>query len=147
MDPRSSTGSTRKGSKMARSRTLLVLVLALGSTLGIFATATAPAVAAKVSSYIKGGGEAGEVREPAFVFKRNNGKLNVAEVERQLFKIPHEYGEPFAVTSTDNGAMVWYRSEKLGVRNVVLLTGQRQPVHVLQVDPITKKKSEDNPGR
>ena len=134
-------GIDMKGAAMARSRTLLIL--ALGSTLGFIGTATGPAIAAKVSSFVRGGGNAGGVQEPRFIYRTNNGELQFVDVERSLLKIPHEYGEPFAVTSQDGAATVWYRSEKLGVRNVVVMTANRQPVHILQTEPITKKKSEE----
>ena len=91
---------------------------------------------------IQGGGYAGKVREPDFAFTYNNpaNRLSVT-ISRELFKVPEEYGEPFAVTVENSQTMVWYRHPELGVRNVIL-EKDRQLVHILPRSPL---KSEAPP--
>ena len=128
---------------MHRSR-ISITSLAIGALLGFSLVAAGPAVAKGVSSMVRGGGDAGSVSEPRFIFKTNKGEPRSIEVERALLKIPTEYGEPFAVTSQDGKRIVWYRHPTLGVRNVIIL--QNQLVHVLQVENKVKKSELSETG-
>ena len=111
-----------------------------GVVVGAILVSAGPAIASKSQALVHGAGWAGKVREERFIFRQNNGPRAAVDVERNLVKVPAEYGEPFAVTMEGTDIMVWYRSPTLGVRNVRMI-GNQELVHVLQADSIDPKKS------
>ncbi len=114
-----------------RPNRLTVLSIGLGAMLGATLAMTGPAMAQIATQWISGGGFAGKVAEPAFLYNHNDGPKLVVATQRDLFKLPDDYGEPFAVTSVNNKTVVWYRNPELGVRNVII-EGDRRLVQVIQ---------------
>ena len=131
--------SARRGARIASSLPAFVI----GGFLGIVLFASAPAIARTAAQWVNGGGGAGSVTEPPFLFTENNGPKRAIQVERSLVKLPPDYGEPFAVTSSGVSQIVWYRHPELGVRNVVV-QGDRRLVHLLEIESL--KTSEVSKG-
>jgi len=105
----------------------------------------APAAAQSAIQWVRGGGFAGKVVEPRFVYTHNEGEKLSVDTSRELFKVPEEYGEPFAVTVANNQQIIWYRSTSLGVRNVII-ESDRRLVHLLPWANLQKTASEEAPA-
>jgi len=123
----------------------LVIGALLGAVVSSLVILAAPAVAQTAVQWIRGGGFAGKVVEPKFVYTHNEGEKLAVETSRELFKVPEEYGEPFAVTVANNQQIVWYRSTSLGVRNVII-ENDRRLVHLLPRSNLQKTAAEETPA-
>lgn len=121
------------------ARTIPFVILALTFGLGLLA-------ADGVRKIANGAGGAGVVKEPAFIYTHNEGRKLAVETSRELVKIPSDYGEPFAVDTVNGQTVVWYRSDELGVRNVVLLS-DRDLFHLLPRESLTPKSESTSSRR
>jgi hypothetical protein len=107
-----------------------VLAAFFGAVAGAAIVSAVPAIGQTATQWIQGGGYAGPIAEPKFGFTSNDGKRLAVTTSRELFKVPDEYGEPFAVTVANSQTTVWYRHAELGVRNVTIQSDQKL-VHIL----------------
>lgn len=117
----------------------------LGAAAMTLVAVAAPAAAQSAVQWIKGGGFAGSVSEAKFAYTHNDGGKLAVETNRDLFKVPDDYGEPFAVTVANNQQIVWYRSNTLGVRNVII-ESDRRLVHLLPRPNLLKSEAVETPA-